>query len=348
MSTRSIDLPRFLRIVEGRDQLVATLREVVGAIASDATVVSGSGPSKSLGAALAESLGAALVETPVNSRFEVDRVAAAISGTSVVVAVGGGRPIDVAKAAALIAGKPLVVVPTQLTADGISSPIAVIQENARGNVSSERAVLPVAVVADLETVASAPVGATRAGFGDLLANSTALVDWRLAAAAGKGEVDDFASLLSDAAFRLVCESDVTSLGAGEVTIAFAKRLLEGLVLSGLAMEVAGNSRPCSGAEHLISHALDELVPGTASHGEQVAFGAIVACELQGGDWQALRGSMCAAGLTRALEGFELAREDLLSAILRAPTTRSGRYTVLDVIGDDRQRLRRALDTVLDS
>ena len=50
------------------------------------------------------------------------------------------------------------------------------------------------------------------------------------------------------------------------------------------MEIAGSSRPCSGAEHLISHALDDLRPGTAHHGEQVAFGALVTTRLQGEDW----------------------------------------------------------------
>ena len=62
------------------------------------------------------------------------------------------------------------------------------------------------------------------------------------------------------------------------------------------MEIAGSSRPCSGAEHLISHALDALHPGTAQHGEQVAFGALVATRLQGGDWGALREFMLSAGM----------------------------------------------------
>ena len=72
------------------------------------------------------------------------------------------------------------------------------------------------------------------------------------------------------------------------------------------MEIAGSSRPCSGAEHLISHALDALHPGTAQHGEQVAFGALVATRLQGGDWGALREFMLAAGMDGAGGGLRAA------------------------------------------
>ena len=71
------------------------------------------------------------------------------------------------------------------------------------------------------------------------------------------------------------------------------------------MEIAGSSRPCSGSEHLISHALDSLHPGTAQHGEQVAFGALLATHLQGGDWRGLRDFMRAAGLQDAAAGFGL-------------------------------------------
>jgi glycerol-1-phosphate dehydrogenase [NAD(P)+] len=123
--------------------------------------------------------------------------------------------------------------------------------------------------------------------------------------------------------------DLTPLGRGELTIELARRLLDGLVLSGLAMEIAGSSRPCSGSEHLISHALDRLEPGTATHGEQVAFGTLVATQLQGGDVDAVREIITAVGMKGALSGFGLGAERLSEIVAYAPATRPGRFTVLD-------------------
>ena len=60
-------------------------------------------------------------------------------------------------------------------------------------------------------------------------------------------------------------------------------LAEALILSGLAMSVAGSSRPCSGGDHEIMHAIDQLYPGTASHGELAGVGALFCAYLRGDD-----------------------------------------------------------------
>jgi glycerol-1-phosphate dehydrogenase [NAD(P)+] len=219
-------------------------------------------------------------------------------------------------------------VPTQLTADGIASPVSVIRAHS-GTVESRSARLPSAVAVDLEVLARSPVESTRAGLGDLLANACAVRDWRLAAAAGHETVDDFAALLSEAAADLALAGDLSSLADGGLLL----RLLHGLVLSGLAMEIAGSSRPCSGSEHLISHAIDRLYPGTAAHGEQVAFGALLCTRFQGEDWRALEGLLRDAGMERAASGFDLSKDRIVAAIEAAPETRPGRYTVLDEIND---------------
>lgn len=328
-ASRQIDLPRYLRAVEGHDALERDLREVVDALEIQAPLfVSGTSQSAAVCADLKNVCGSREMIAD-NTRSEVRRIAERLQRDhDAVIAVGGGRPVDVAKAAALIAGEPVIVVPTQLSTDGIASPIAVIQEDS-GDVVSERAQLPVAVVADLEAVAAAPASFARAGVGDLISNRTALVDWRLAAANTDESVDDFAALLASCAHLLLESFDLSGLRAGEVTVQLARRLLDGLVLSGLAMEIAGSSRPCSGAEHLISHALDRLEPGTASHGEQVAFGTIVATALQGGDVEEARGLVLAAGMKTAAAGFGLSPERLAEIVKAAPGTRPGRYTILD-------------------
>ncbi len=325
---RQIELPHFLRSVVGGEALSAELTEVLAKLGSrNPLLVSGSSQS----VAVCNDLqidGAERTTVADNTRSEVARLAELAAGHDAIVAIGGGRPIDVAKSAALAAALPVVVIPTQLSADGIASPISVISEGP-GHVVSERSALPAAVIADLETLSSAPIAFARAGVGDLLSNRTALVDWRLAASAGEEEIDDFAALLAACAHLLVEGLDLSPLSAGNLTHELAQRLLDGLVLSGLAMEIAGSSRPCSGSEHLISHALDALEPGTAPHGEQVAFGTLVATALQGGDVGRVRGELESVGMRAALTGFGLSPARLTEIVAYGPATRPGRYTVLD-------------------
>ena len=326
-----MELPRYLRAVHGEEELVALLRAITADLGfARPVVVSGPTHTAGLGAGLSSALPGAApdpVHVEANTQSEVERVVQAVSAADVVVAVGGGKTIDVAKSACDAAGLPVIVVPTQLTADGIASPVSVIRD-AGGKLRSGHGRLPAAVAVDLDVVAAAPPARTRAGLGDLLANHTALADWDLAAAAGGEEVDDFASLLARSAADLVYGSPPPGLAAGRPALDFLHRLLRGLVLSGLAMEIAGSSRPCSGAEHLISHALDALRPGTAQHGEQVAFGTLVATHLQGGDWQALREFMVSAGMGDSAAGFGLPEDELVAAVLAAPSMRPDRYTVL--------------------
>jgi len=326
-----MELPRYLRAVHGEEELVALLRAITGGLGfARPVVVSGPTHTAALGAGLSAALPGAVpdpVHVEANTQSEVERVVQAVSAADVVVAVGGGKTIDVAKSACDAAGLPVIVVPTQLTADGIASPVSVIRDSG-GTLRSGHGRLPAAVAVDLDVVAAAQPARTRAGLGDLLANHTALADWELAAAAGGEEVDDFASLLARSAADLVYGTPLPSLAAGRPALDFLHRLLRGLVLSGLAMEIAGSSRPCSGAEHLISHALDALHPGTAQHGEQVAFGTLVATHLQGGDWQVLREFMVSAGMGDAAAGFGLPADELVAAVLAAPSMRPDRYTVL--------------------
>ncbi|MBJ7347246.1 MAG: iron-containing alcohol dehydrogenase [Thermoleophilaceae bacterium] len=344
-ATRQIDLPNFLRVVNNQDALADQLSAVLAELGIGSPLfVSGTSQSAAVCADLTTGTRAQVQD---NTRAEVQRIAdlATAGSHDAIVAVGGGRPLDVAKAACLLAGIPVIVVPTQLSTDGIASPISVIQES-DGRVISERSQLPAAVVADLETVAAAPAAFARAGLGDLIGNRAALVDWRIAAEHSDERVDDFAALLSSSAHHLVESLGLRDLGAGRVTVDLARRLLEGLVLSGLAMEIAGSSRPCSGAEHLISHSLDVLEPGTGSHGAQVAFGTLVAVSLQGGDPGPIRSLLAEAGMQRTIDGFGLSVERLVEVIKYAPATRPGRYTVLDLANPSSRELKLLLGQIL--
>jgi glycerol-1-phosphate dehydrogenase [NAD(P)+] len=330
-----MELPRYLRPVSGGPELAETLDEICHEMGFR-VLCTVTGRSASRGAAgwigteVPAASAGAILRVVDSTAAEVRRLLerSEFREADAVLAIGGGRAIDVAKAACLEAGKPVISSPTQLATDGIASPVSVIQDD-EGAIQSIPGRLPVAVICDLEMVASAPVETLRAGLGDLASNTTAIRDWRLAAAAGREKVDDFAALLAQAAADLALSGDPGALPGGPPEPDQLRRLLEGLVLSGLAMEIAGSSRPCSGAEHLISHSLDRIAPGTAMHGEQVALGTVITAHLQGADWANLRAQLHGAGLADAVEGFGLARETLVAAVQAAPATRPDRYTVLD-------------------
>ena len=244
-----------------------------------------------------------------------------------VVAVGGGKTIDVAKSACAVAELPLIVVPTQLTADGIASPVSVIRDS-DGALRSGPGRLPIAVAVDLAVVAAAPAARTRAGLGDLLANPCALRDWQLAAAAGGEEVDDFAALLSQSAFDLVY-AGATGAGGRRAPGSSCTACCAGSCSAAWRWRSPARRARAPGSEHLISHALDALHPGTAQHGEQVAFGALLATHLQGGDWRGLREFMLAAGLAgRGARVRPDGRSELIAVVRAAPSMRPERHTVL--------------------
>ena len=108
-------------------------------------------------------------------------------------------------------------------------------------------------------------------------------------------------------------------------------LAEALILSGMAMAVAGSSRPCSGGDHEIMHAIDQLYPGTASHGELAGVGALFCAYLRGTSSQAEQIAACLArhGLPRTPDDLGMSLAEFAKAVSIAPATRPGRYTILE-------------------
>ena len=103
-----------------------------------------------------------------------------------------------------------------------------------------------------------------------------------------------------------------------------------LVSSGVAMSIAGSSRPASGGEHKFSHALDKLAPGKALHGESCGIGTIISMYLHGGDWKSIRTSLKSIGapVTPAEVGIDDAVA--VDALLLAKTIRPERFTIFDM------------------
>ena len=250
-----------------------------------------------------------------------------------VVGIGGGRTLDVAKYAASLTGLPMVSVATNLAHDGVASPVASLEYDGRKGSYGVHA--PIAVVVDLDYVRRCPPEQLRSGVGDALSNLNALADWALAARERGEPFDGLAATFArSGAEALLHRTD--DLGSE----AFLTALAEALVLSGLAMAVAGSSRPCSGACHEISHAIDTLYPGSATHGEQVAVGALFASFLRGDEVLAsLDAALRRYGVPRLPADLGLTEEQFGAAVAHAPSTRPDRYTILEHLELDEDEIQ---------
>ncbi|HEV2756375.1 MAG TPA: iron-containing alcohol dehydrogenase [Actinomycetota bacterium] len=267
-------------------------------------------------------------------------------GADAIVAIGGGRCLDVGKLAAARAGLTLITVPTQLTHDGICSPVAVVPNDA-GRAESVGAIAPRAVFVSVPTAATAPAESVTAGIGDLLANPLALRDWSLAVDRGLEDADARAWDMSAESFALVERFLDDDPAAHASDPAFLRTLADALVLSGMAMIQAGTSRPASGGEHEISHAIDELFGGRALHGAQVAFGCIFSVHLYGEDPALFRKRLRRLGLPQRPADLGLSKEETVRVLLHAPETRPGRFTVVEAAGLDEPAARKIVDELWD-
>ncbi len=241
------------------------------------------------------------------------------------VGVGGGKAIDIAKMAAEDLGLGFVSVPTAASHDGIVSGRGSVPEgDTRHSVAAEP---PVAVVADTELLADAPWELTTAGCADIISNYTAVMDWRLATRLKNVPYSEYAGALSEmTAEMLVDNADSIRPGLEES----AWIVVKALVSSGVAMSIAGSSRPASGAEHLISHQLDRISPGEALHGHQVGVAAIMTAYLHGGErgiWTDIRSALETLGAPTTAEELGIDDETLVEALTTAHEIRD-RYTIL--------------------
>ena len=138
--------------------------------------------------------------------------------------------------------------------------------------------MPIAVVVDLDYVRASDAAMRRSGIGDVVSNLGAIADWWLASRERGEPVDGLA-----VTFARTAATSILHREDGIEDDDFLIALAEALVLSGLAMSTAGSSRPCSGGDHEILHAIDHLYPGTAHHGELAGVGSLFTSWLRGDD-----------------------------------------------------------------
>jgi len=260
---------------------------------------------------------------------------AADESVGYLVGVGGGKVIDVTKMAAEDVGKGFVSVPTAASHDGIVSGRASIPEgDTRHSVAADP---PLAVVADTEVLAEAPWELTTAGCADIISNYTAVRDWQLANRLKNVYYSEYAGALSQMTAEMLVENADSIRPELEES---AWIVTKALVSSGVAMSIAGSSRPASGAEHLFSHQLDRIAPDPALHGHQVGVGSIVTEYLHSGPkgrWRDIRDALASIDAPTTAGELGIDGDVVIEALTTAHEIRD-RYTILgDGVSEDAAR-----------
>lgn len=263
---------------------------------------------------------------------ELDRIKNNAGRFRFVLGVGGGRIIDTAKYIGTEESVPYLSVPTAPSHDGIASSRATINKEDRRY--SYKADAPVAIVADVGVIRNAPSKLISAGCGDLISNITAVEDWKLGERDNNEYYSDYAAALSVLSAEMVMSSSEMIKNREERGI---RNLLKALISAGIAMSIAGSSRPCSGADHQFSHVLDYKAEDPENHGIQCAIGALLSAEMRGMDYGKMKSKMKELGIPTSLSETSITVDEAFEAWEEAGDIRD-RYTVLDVKSCDTERL----------
>jgi glycerol-1-phosphate dehydrogenase [NAD(P)+] len=241
---------------------------------------------------------------------------------SAVIGVGGGKVLDVGKVIAYRINTNFISVPTSASHDGIASPQASLK--GLSGAHSVRVKTPYMIIADSEVIASSPKSLTLSGIGDVLAKLSSTLDSRLAQSMGE-YVGEYSISLAEMSAKLVFENLDSIVSMDDHGI---RTLLEALISNGIAMAIAGSSRPCSGSEHMFGHALDYLTSSKLLHGFSVALGTKVSLALHGQDWRTFDQRVHEIGIPMNAKSLGIPPIYLIRALSFAHKIRPERKTIL--------------------
>ncbi len=333
LKVHEIELPQYILVGHGVLELVGSTCKKLGI---EGSVVIVSGPniwgvvkSRIMGGIEEEKLNPVVYTAKKPSLDEVEDVRKVIKEVKAraVIGVGGGKAIDVAKLSSYEEGIPFISVPTAASHDGIASPRASLKGLSRP--TSISAHPPVAVVADVDVIMKAPYRLIASGCGDIIAKLTAVKDWRLAHKL-KGEYyGEYSASLALMSANLVSRHAeyIPQLMPESI-----RTVIEALISCGIAMCIAGTSRPCSGSEHLFSHALDIVAKKPALHGEQCGVGTIMMMYLHGGNWKKVKKTLKTIGAPVTAKELGVSDYEVIKALTIAHKIRPERYTILGANG----------------
>ncbi len=243
--------------------------------------------------------------------------------TDLIIGIGGGRSVDIAKMIAFTLKKPFVSIPTSASHDGIASPFVSLRGDKPYSII---ATAPLGVFVDIEILKKAPRRLIASGCGDLMAKVTAVRDWELARDNVGEYFGTYAANLASMGAKIVIDNSENFKKKPDV-----RMIVEALISSGVAACIAGSSRPCSGAEHLFSHAVDYIKPGIGLHGEKCGIGAILIAKLQGQNWKKIIKMLKNVGAPTTAKEIGLSPKILAKALTIAQSLRPERYTILSQV-----------------
>ncbi|MEK0342901.1 MAG: NAD(P)-dependent glycerol-1-phosphate dehydrogenase [Nitrosopumilus sp.] len=252
--------------------------------------------------------------------------------SDLIVGIGGGRSVDTAKLISYNLGKQFVSLPTAASHDGMASPFVSVKSNMPHSIVASA---PMGVFVDIDVIRKAPVRLLASGCGDLIANITAVKDWQLGHKKKKEYYGRYAANLAMMSAKIVMENSSKFAKKG----LDARIIVEGLISAGVASCIAGSSRPCSGSEHLFSHALDKIAPGIGLHGEKCGIGSIMMAKLHGQDWKKIVKTLKDVGAPTTAKQIGLKPDVIIKALTIAQGLRPERYTILKEIKMTEKRAR---------
>ncbi len=215
-----------------------------------------------------------------------------------ILGVGSGTINDICKYASFKLKTPYGIFATAPSMDGYVSSVSALYDN--GKKVTLPTTIPCDVLIDVNVLKSAPLDMIVAGAGDMIGKYTSLLDWKFAYLLNGEKYDKEIVMRMEKAVALCISQARELVNRSESAVS---ALIEGLILSGIEMQNAGNSRPASGCEHHVSHylemAAERLNTHFAPHGVQVALGSLVGNELY------------RYALSRKLEGISLIADDIL-------------------------------------
>jgi len=258
-----------------------------------------------------------------------------------IVGLGGGRSVDVAKMTAFRLSRPFVSVPTSASHDGIASPFVSVKGLDKPH--SIKANSPIGVLADTRLISQAPRRLLASGCGDLLGKITAVKDWELAREEKNEYFGTYAANLACMSAEIILKQ---SHKFRDNNVFGVRTIIEALISAGVAACIAGSSRPCSGSEHLFSHALEYVAGNSCGlHGERVGLGTIIMAKLHNLDWKQIVKALRNIEAPTTAEAINIRQSDLVKALLLAQSLRPERYTILKKVKLNEQSALRLLEDV---
>jgi glycerol-1-phosphate dehydrogenase [NAD(P)+] len=272
-----------------------------------------------------------------------------LKSQSPIVGIGGGKILDFAKYLSFKTGRTFISIPSNAAHDGIFSPISVIAGFSLGSK------MPDHLMISLNTLEKAPLISIQAGIGDLIANFTAINDCYISEAFKDEAINQEAiNLAYQGSLELVDliyaaqSNNGTATKPAEASLEllrspnFLRQFIRSLVLSGMAMYHANSSRPCSGSEHMISHAIDAIYGHgvKAAHGIQVAIASYFIYPQQLEVLKKINHSperiinfeklYTLLKLPKSFQEIGISNEELDYVLKLAPKTRANKFSILNL------------------